>query len=120
VSHAVVVPEEARHKPVSGAMEVGVSNHGAGYAMELDVDLSKPRKAIVATRVDVRIRDRATNRVLWEGHAEGQTRATEDGYNDGPTATRLAGALFAKFPEGKIVQPEPGMQQLAPAENGGE
>jgi hypothetical protein len=120
VTHAVVVPEEARHKPVSGEMAVGVSNRGSGYALALNVDLSKPRKAIVATRVVVRIRDRATNRVLWEGHAEGQTRATETGYNDGPTATRLAGVLFAKFPEGKIVQPEPGMQQLGPVEGGGD
>jgi hypothetical protein len=120
VSHAVVIPEEARHKPVSGEMAVGVSNYGASYGLALNVDLSKPRKAIVATRVDVRIRDKATSRVLWEGHAEGQTRATEDGYNDGPTATRLANALFAKFPAGKIVQPDAGAQHLGPVEGGGE
>ncbi|MFY7836518.1 MAG: DUF4136 domain-containing protein [Novosphingobium sp.] len=103
ISHSVVMTEEQKRKPVSGAMEVGVSNRGSYQAMALNIDLSKPKKAIVATRLDVRIRDRATDRVLWEGHAEAQTREDDDGLNDGAVANRLASALFARFADAQVV-----------------
>ncbi len=105
VSKDVVIPEEARHKPVSGEMSVGVSNYGAEYGLAVAVDLSKPRKAIIATRIDVRIRDKATHRILWEGYAQGQSRATDGGADDTRIAGRLTNALFAKFPDGQVVQP---------------
>lgn len=120
ISHDVVVPEEAPHKPVSGEVSVGVSNHGYGYGGALYIDLSKPRKAIVATRLDVRIRDKATHRVLWEGYAQGQSRMTDSGYDDTHIAPRLSAALFARFPAGKVVQALPGAEPLAPADGGGE
>ncbi|MCX7285817.1 MAG: DUF4136 domain-containing protein [Novosphingobium sp.] len=103
ITHSVVVPEEQKRKPVSGAMEVGVSNRGNYQAMALNIDLSKPRKAIVATRLDVRIRDKATDRVLWEGHAEAQTREDDDGLDNGAVAAKLATALFARFAEAQVV-----------------
>lgn len=103
VSHQTVVPEEAPHKPVSGEVSTTVSNRGTGFGMALALDLTKPKKAIVATRLDVRIRDKASGRVLWEGHAEGQSREGEAGLDNGAVAARLAAALFAKFPEGQIV-----------------
>ncbi|MFN3470056.1 MAG: DUF4136 domain-containing protein [Novosphingobium sp.] len=103
ISHSVVVPEEPKRKPVSGAMEVGVSNRGSYQAMALNVDLSKPARAIVATRLDVRIRDRASNRVLWEGHAEAQTREGDEGLDNGAVAARLASALFARFADAQVV-----------------
>jgi hypothetical protein len=105
ITHDVVVPEEAKKKPVSGAMEVGVSNRGSYSALALNVDLSKPRKAIVSTRLDVRIRDKASGRVLWEGHAEAQTREDDDGLNNGAVAARLASALFARFEDAAEVPP---------------
>jgi hypothetical protein len=107
VSHDVVVPEEAPHKPVSGAMSTTVSNRGSGFGMALALDFTKPKKAIVATRMDVRIRDRASNKVLWEGHAQVNAREGEDGVDDRMVATRLATALFAKFPEGTEVPVNP-------------
>ncbi len=103
VSHRTVVPEEAARKPVSGAMSTYVSNRGSGYGLALNVDLSKPKKAIVETRLDVRIRDKATGATLWEGHAEAQNREGDEGLDNGAVAGRLASALFAKFPEGQVV-----------------
>ncbi|MGV3510930.1 MAG: DUF4136 domain-containing protein [Novosphingobium sp.] len=103
IRHEQVVPEEAKRKPVSGAMEVGVSNRGNYTAMALNIDLTKPKKAIVSTRLDVRIRDKATDRVLWEGHAEAQTREDDDGLNNGAVAARLASALFARFADAQVV-----------------
>ena len=120
ISHDVVIPEEAPHKPVSGEVSVGVSNHGYGYGGALYIDLSKPRKAIVATRLDVRIRDKTTHRVLWEGYAQGQSRMTDTGYDDTHIAPRLSAALFARFPAGKVVQALPGAEPLAPTDGGGE
>jgi hypothetical protein len=105
ITHNVVVPQEEKRKPVSGAMEAGVSNRGNYTAMALNVDLTKPRKAIVATRLDVRIRDKASGRVLWEGHAEAQTREDDDGLNNGAVAARLASALFARFDDAIVVAP---------------
>jgi len=103
ITHAVVVPEEEKRKAVSGAMEVGVSNRGNYQAMALNIDLSKPRKAIIATRLDVRIRDKVTDRVLWEGHAEAQSREDDDGLDNGAVAAKLATALFARFADAQVV-----------------
>ena len=105
VMHRTVVPEEAPHKPISGEMSTTISNRGSGFGLALAVDLTKPKKAIVATRLDVRIRDKATGRVLWEGYAEGQAREGDSGLDNGATASRLASALFSRFPEGEILQP---------------
>ena len=105
VSHQVVVPEEAPHKPVSGEMSTMISNRGSGVGLALALDFTKPKKAIIATRLDVRVRDKASGRVLWEGHAEGQAREGEAGLDNGAMAARLAAALFARFPEGRIVDP---------------
>ncbi len=108
ISHDVVVPEEAPHRPVSGEVSIGVSNRGFGYGGAIAIDLTKPRKAIMATRLDVRIRDKVTARVLWEGYAQGQSRLSESGLDNGRIAARLSGALFARFPDGKVVQALPG------------
>ena len=95
---AVVEPEEAPHKPVSGAMTMGVSNHGSMMGMALAVDLSKPRKALVSTRLEVRIKDRKSDAALWEGRAEIVTREGDARWGDQAIAARLAAALFDGFP----------------------
>ncbi|MEI6640544.1 MAG: DUF4136 domain-containing protein [Novosphingobium sp.] len=105
VSHNVAVPEEAPHKKVSGAMSTTVSNRGSGFGLALAVDLTKPAKAIIATRLDLRIRDKASGRVLWEGHAEGEAREEDGGIDNTQMASRLATALLKKFPDGQVVQP---------------
>lgn len=93
-----VRPEEEKRKPISGEMTVGASNRGSMMGMALAVDLSKPRKALVSTRLDVRIRDRATGTALWEGRADIVTREGDERWSDQTIAERLAGALFEGFP----------------------
>jgi hypothetical protein len=105
VTHSVAVPEEAPHKKVSGAMSTTVSNRGSGFGLALGIDLTKPARAIVATRLDLRIRDKASGRVLWEGHAEGEARSGDGGIDNAAMAARLASALLKTFPEGEVVQP---------------
>lgn len=92
------VPEETPRKPVSGEMTMGVSNHGSMMDMALNVDLTKPRKALISTRLEARIKDRASGKVLWEGRADMLTRAGDARWGDGQIAARLAGALFERFP----------------------
>lgn len=105
VSHSVAVPEEAPRKKISGEASTTISNRGSGFGLALAVDLTKPAKAIIATRLDLRIRDKASGRVLWEGHAEGEARAEDGGINNSQMAARLATALLKKFPDGEVVQP---------------
>lgn len=95
-----VTPPEARRKPVSGEMTMGVSNHGSMMGMALAVDLTKPRKALVSTRIDLRIKDRASGAVLWEGRAEIVTRDGDSRWSDQAIATRLATVLLSRFPAG--------------------
>jgi len=94
----VVEPEETKHSPVSGEMEAGVSNRGSMLGMALNVDLSKPRKALVNTRLEITIRDRASGKALWEGRADIVTREGDSHWSDTAVAGRLAGALFDHFP----------------------
>ncbi|MBB5984267.1 DUF4136 domain-containing protein [Sphingobium lignivorans] len=94
----VLVPEEQKRKPVSGEMAVGVSNYGSMVGMAVGVDLTKPRKALVSTRLEARVLDRATGKALWEGRAEMATREGDSRWTDQAIATRLADALFDGFP----------------------
>ncbi len=93
-----LVPEEQKRKPVSGEASIGVSNWGTSYGMAIGVDLSKPKKALLSTRLDARIKDRASGATLWEGHATIDTREGDSHWGDQAVATRLAAALFDGFP----------------------
>lgn len=94
----VLVPEEQKRKPVSGAMSVGVSNYGTSTGMAIAVDLTKAKKALMSTRMEARILDRATGKALWEGRAEIATREGDSHWTQQAIATRLAAALFDRFP----------------------
>jgi hypothetical protein len=98
IRRAEVEPAEAPRKPVSGAMEVGVSNRGSYHGLGINIDLSKPRKALLATRLEARIRDEASGAVLWEGRADIATREGDAKWTGQAIAMRLAAALFAGFP----------------------
>jgi hypothetical protein len=93
-----VVPEEQKRKPVSGETSVTVSNRGTGVGMALNLDFTKPKKALVSTRLDAQIKDRTGGTVLWEGHATITTREGDSHWTEQAIATRLAAALFDHFP----------------------
>lgn len=94
----VVVPEEGPKKPVSGEMEMGVSNHGTMMGMGINIDLSEPKKALYSTRLEARIRDVASGKVLFEGRADMVSRDGSDKWTESAIAAKLASALFNKFP----------------------
>ena len=89
---------QALHNPVSGEVSMGVSNHGTMVGIGISVDGSKPKGALVSTRLETRIRDRTSGQVLWEGRAEIRTRAGDPRWSDQAIADKLAAALFDGFP----------------------
>lgn len=99
VHHDVIQPPEPPHNPVGGAVSVGAGSHGwGGVGLGLDIDLSKPLKALLATRLEARIRDTATHELLWQGRAQVITREGDKHWPEQTIATRLAAALFKDFP----------------------
>lgn len=93
-----LVPEEAKRKPVSGETAVTVSNRGTAVGMALNLDFTPPKKALISTRLDAQIKDKASGTVLWEGHATIATRKGDSHWSEQAIATRLAAALFDRFP----------------------
>lgn len=98
VLHTEAEPQEAPRKPVSGEMMMGVSNRGTMMGMGINIDLTKPKGALVSTRLEARIKDRASGAVLWEGRADILTRQGDARWTDQKIAERLAAALFEGFP----------------------
>lgn len=99
----MVAPAEEKRSPVSGSMEVGVSNRGSMVGMALAYDATKPRGALIETRLEARIRDRASGKLLWEGRAAIVTREGDAHWTDTAVAGRLAGALFERFPAAEAL-----------------
>jgi hypothetical protein len=113
IRHDVVEPAELPRSPVSGAVSVGVGTYGTSAGVALAIDMTKPAKALMSTRVDASIRDKATNELLWEGHAKVLSRVGDDDWTTQKTAARLAAALFEGFPNsatavGSVGEPATG------------
>lgn len=93
----VLVPKEEKRKPVSGEVTIGASNYGTFTGAAIAVDLSKPKGALISTRLEARVLDRATGKALWEGRAEIATREGDSRWTEQAIAGRLASALFDDF-----------------------
>jgi hypothetical protein len=98
VIRSEAAPAEEKRKPLSGEMSMGVSNHGTMLGLGLRYDATKPKRALLSTRLETRIKDRASGAVLWEGRAEIVTREGDDRWDDQAIADKLAKVLFEGFP----------------------
>ncbi|MCJ2177340.1 DUF4136 domain-containing protein [Novosphingobium album (ex Hu et al. 2023)] len=117
ISRQVLVPAETKRSPVSGSAAVSVGSHGySGYGLAVNVDLTKPLPALVSTRLDARILDKASGQVLWEGYATVATYEGDDDWNEGRIATKLALALFDNFPKAEAIVPAGQPSPIADAE----
>lgn len=103
ISRSVLVPAEEKRSPVSGWAAMAVGSRGSAYGLAVNVDMTKPRTALVQTRMDVRIADPASGAVLWEGYATIATREGDDKWDDTHIAGKLAEALFDSFPQAQKV-----------------
>jgi hypothetical protein len=100
VSYDMIQPPEPPHSSVGGAVSAGVGSHGwGGVGVGLNIDLSKPLKALVATRLEARIRDSTTHELLWQGRSQVVTRDGDKRWTHQAIAARLAAALFKGFPK---------------------
>ncbi len=104
ITHDELTPAEDKRNPLSGSGTVGVSNRGSFMALSLAYDATKPKGALVATGVEIRIRDRLSGTALYEARARIATRIGDSRWNDGAIATRLAAALFERFPSSTLVR----------------
>lgn len=77
---------------------MSVGNRGTAYGLAVAVDLTKPLPPLVSTRLEARIRDKATGEVLWEAHADVAAREGDVRWTTQETARKLAEALFDHFP----------------------
>ena len=98
ISHDVIQPPEPPHSPVSGGVAVGGGNRGSGLGIALAVDLRKPLGALVSSRLEVRIRDKVTHELLWQGRAEVLSREGDKHWKNADLAAKLTAALFKGFP----------------------
>lgn len=106
ISRQVLAPAEEKRSPVSGTAAVEAGTYGQAYGLGINIDMTKPRSALISTRLDAQITDRASGKVLWEGYAVIATREGSDKWPDGMIATKLAGALFDNFPKADPIGPD--------------
>ena len=99
VTHQLIQPPEPPHNPVTGGLAVGGGSRGSGVGLGIGIDLSKPLKALIATRLEARIRDSATHELLWQGQAEVFAREGDKHWSGPLMAQRLSAALFRSFPK---------------------
>lgn len=105
IGRRVLAPAEEKRNPVSGSAAMSVGTYGSAYGLAVNVDLTKPRPALLSTRLDARIFDKEGGKVLWEGYATIATREGDDDWTDSRIAGKLAEALFDNFPEAENVVP---------------
>lgn len=104
ISRQVLAPAEEKRNPVSGTAAMEVGTRGSAYGLGINVDLSKPRRALVSTRLDARIVDAASGKVLWEGYVTIATRDGDSDWSDDRIASKLASALFDNFPKADPIE----------------
>lgn len=98
VRRLVVEPAEQKTSPVSGATSVTVSNRGSSVGMALNLDFSDPRAELMATHMQLQIKDSASGEVLWESRAQITTRGGDSDWNEDRIANTLAAELMKGFP----------------------
>ncbi len=84
--------------PVSVGVGGSTGSYGSGVGVGIGLDLSGPPPEQVETRMSVVIRERDSNRTLWEGRASFAVKATSPLAGSQLGAAKLAEALFRDFP----------------------
>ncbi len=105
ITRQVLVPAEAKRSPVSGSAAMSVGTRGSAYGLAVNVDMTKPLPALLSTRLDARIVDKASGRALWEGYATIASYEGDDNWTDARIANKLARALFDNFPKADATVP---------------
>jgi len=101
VDRSAYQPERSRN-PVSVGVGGGTGGYGSGVGMGIGLDLSGPPPKQVTTRMQVTLRERASNQSpgqpVWEGRASFTVRADAPLAQTALGAGKIAEALFRDFP----------------------
>lgn len=91
------LPERTR-SPVSVGVGGSTGSYGSGVGLGIGFNLSGPPPEQVETELAVAIKDRKTDKVLWEGRARFAVKASSTLASTQLAAPKMAAALFAGFP----------------------
>ena len=102
------IDSRGRRGPVSVGAGGSTGSYGGGVGVGVGINLGGGPQPRVVTRMEVRIRDAASNAVLWEGRARLDAPAKSDLAKSEPAAAALADALFRGFPgnNGETIEVE--------------
>lgn len=89
-------PVDRRGSPVSVGVGGSTGGYGSGLGLGVGINLSGPPKAIISSRISVRISRQG--QALWEGRAETAAREGTPAAQPGIAAGKLADALFRDYP----------------------
>jgi hypothetical protein len=89
---------ERQRGPVSVGVGGSTGSYGSGIGLGVGIDLSGPPPAQTETTLGVTIKDRASDKALWEGKANFTVKATSPLATTQLGAAKLAEALFGGFP----------------------
>jgi hypothetical protein len=97
VSRETFQPEK-RRGPVSVGVGGSTGSYGSGIGLGIGFDLSGAPAAQTETVMGVTIKDRTSDKALWEGKARFTVKASSPLANTQLGAAKLAEALFGGFP----------------------
>jgi len=95
---AIQRPYDRRGSPVSVGVGGSTGSYGSGLGVGIGIDLSGPPKAVIATRLSVRISRGAAAEPVWEGRAETAAKEGTPGAQPAIAAGKLADAMFRDYP----------------------
>lgn len=95
---AIDRPVDMRGKPVSVGVGGSTGSYGGGLGVGIGINLSGPPKALISTRLSIRIKRTATDEALWEGRAETRAKEGTPSAQPGIAAGKLADALLRDYP----------------------
>lgn len=84
--------------PVSVGGAASAGSYGSGVGLGIGIDLSGKPPAQVSTELGVMIRDRTSDKTLWEGRASFTVRADAPLAQTQLGAAKMAEAMFQAFP----------------------
>lgn len=97
VSQSSFQPVRDRN-PVSVGVGGATGSYGGGVGMGIGIDLSGPPSSQISTELAVTIREKGTDRNLWEGRAANMVSAKSPLASPQASAQKLSAALFQGFP----------------------
>ena len=84
--------------PVSVGVGGSTGSYGSGVGVGIGINLGGRPKDKIATELSVRITERASGTVVWEGRASVEAKEGSPASQPGLAAAKLAEALFRDFP----------------------